>query len=374
MWFVEAPGGPPRYRQTTDKPVQYLTVVDGRGMVLGYVWGNDEDDAAAYDVRKAAEPRAWNESLLWILRLRDAKQRGIRPTEALAELIRDTHVRGIGRVLLPGSPAHAPALTVVEALAGPGGPARMTHPVHFVTVTAPDGEVIGYVWADAVAGTVDWIHRHASSRSAHEAGKEWNRKVHAAHDRGLTPIAVLAELSGGDPAVGPVTGAPDTASVEELARIVTPTDDRRILAQLHREQPDVWRELADAFDALTDEDRIVGRGGGQKLRDGVYHVWYPVYSRPLMRAVDALYGVGAVAPEHRWFDNPISDVPPVGGMHPADAVRAATGVVRGERISEGTIAQAVKTGLLDAIGTSLRAWYAASACVGSAEVPAPPEA
>ncbi|WP_217243208.1 hypothetical protein [Streptomyces sp. AC555_RSS877] len=45
MWFEEAPGGPPRYRDRTDKPVRYFTVVDKEGGVaLGHVWAGDEDD------------------------------------------------------------------------------------------------------------------------------------------------------------------------------------------------------------------------------------------------------------------------------------------------------------------------------------------
>ncbi len=48
MRFEEAPGGPPRYRARTDKPVGYFTVVDkGGGAALGHVWASDEDDATS---------------------------------------------------------------------------------------------------------------------------------------------------------------------------------------------------------------------------------------------------------------------------------------------------------------------------------------
>ncbi|WP_053747719.1 DUF6508 domain-containing protein [Streptomyces sp. MMG1533] len=231
----------------------------------------------------------------------------------------------------------------------------MTSPVHYVTVTAPDGEVVGYAWGDAT--DVEWMHRNASSPGAYKAGLGWYTKVREAHDRGLTPLGVLGLLSH-EPGVGPVTEAPDVAALEELARVVTPADDRRLLAQLDRDNAEAWQELADAFDALTDEDRDVKWGGGQKMPSGAIHVPFPLYSEPLQRAVRALHGVGAVTPEHRWRHSPMPQAPSERGLRPADAVRAATAVVTAERMSDGEIAEAVGNGLLDAIATSLRAWYA----------------
>ncbi|MBG0855260.1 hypothetical protein I2W78_26275 [Streptomyces spinoverrucosus] len=243
----------------------------------------------------------------------------------------------------------------------------MSSPVHYVTLTAPDGEIIGYVWADATV--VDLVHRSAGSSGAYEAGTEWYRRAHDAHKRGLAPLGVLTMLSR-EPGVGPVTEAPDVAAIEELARVVTPDDDRRLLNQLDRDNADAWRELADAFDALTDEDRDIKWGGGQKLADGVYHVAFPLYGEPLERAVQALSRVGAVTPEHRWIDSPMPQPASDGRLSAADAVRAATAIVRGERFSDGTIARAVQNGLLDAVAESLRAWYAQQPPVGGAP-PAP---
>lgn len=115
--FVESPGGPPRYRDWTEKPVQYFTVVDKQGGgVLGYVWAGDEDDAAAYEPRQAAGPRGVNAGMSWISRLRKAKERGIRPSEALAELVADPEPGGTGRPL-PGSLTDAPSAAAVDALA-----------------------------------------------------------------------------------------------------------------------------------------------------------------------------------------------------------------------------------------------------------------
>jgi hypothetical protein len=346
--------GLPRYRDWTDKSVQYFAVVDNQRLVLGYVWAGDEDDAAAYEPRKAVGPRAVNEGIHWHGRLRDAKARGIRPSQALAELLADPEPSCNGRPLRD-SLAQAPSPSVVETLAGPHGPVRMVHPVHYVTVTAPDGEVIGYAWGDS--DDVGWIHRRASSAGAYKAKQEWYDKVHEGRRRGLAPVAVLAELAR-EPGVGPITGAPGTAAVEELARTVTEADDLRLLNALDRDNAAAWQELADAFDALTDEDRQVPWGGGEKGANGAIQVPYPIYSEPLWRAVTALWDVGAVTPEHRWTAYEWPKAPPDGRMHPADAVRAATAVLVGDRIDNGTIDEAVKSGLFDAVGSSLRAWYA----------------
>ncbi|MER5216887.1 hypothetical protein ABT063_41765 [Streptomyces sp. NPDC002838] len=116
MWFLERPGGPPRYRDWTDKPVQYFTVVDkDGGGVLGYVWAGDEDDAAAWVPREAVGPRALMEGLGWFNRLEDAKGRGFPPSQALRELLANPESK-YGRAL-PGSLTDAPNAAAVEALA-----------------------------------------------------------------------------------------------------------------------------------------------------------------------------------------------------------------------------------------------------------------
>ncbi|OLZ66685.1 hypothetical protein AV521_27805 [Streptomyces sp. IMTB 2501] len=115
--FVELPGGPARYRDRTDKPVQYFTVVEKQnGAVLGYVWGSDEGDAAAYVPRQAAGPVGVNAGMPWIRRLREAKARGIRPSQALAEFLAGPEPGGKGRPL-PGSLTDAPNSAAVKALA-----------------------------------------------------------------------------------------------------------------------------------------------------------------------------------------------------------------------------------------------------------------
>ncbi|MFB6850574.1 hypothetical protein ACFCXS_37860 [Streptomyces sp. NPDC056373] len=109
--------GPPQYRNHTDRPVRYFTVVDKEdGSVLGYLWASDADDAAAYEPRKAGGPRAANEGGSWIRRLRERKSRGLRPTQTLVELYNEPELGGRGRPL-PGSLTDAPNAATVEALA-----------------------------------------------------------------------------------------------------------------------------------------------------------------------------------------------------------------------------------------------------------------
>ncbi|MEU1519540.1 DUF6508 domain-containing protein [Streptomyces sp. NPDC005811] len=231
------------------------------------------------------------------------------------------------------------------------------HPVWYFPVTADDGEIVGYVWGDHTVPEVGWARRAARTSRVRALEGKWAQQVFTAGQRQAAPVVVVAGLARAKGA-GAVVGASSTAVVEALARTVTEADDHWLLAQLHDAAHDSWRELADAFDALSDEDRSVEWGGGGKQPNGVIHVAYPRYSEPLMRVFAALYAVGAVTPEYRWTEAPLPKPDPDGRLAPADAVRAATTVVVGERISEGMIADAAKDGLLDAIGASLRAWRA----------------
>ncbi|WP_406492967.1 hypothetical protein OHB06_19045 [Streptomyces sp. NBC_01604] len=117
MLFREKPGGAVDYKDWTEKPVRYFTVVDKENAsILGYLWAGDEDDAAAYEPRKAGGSRATNEGMSWIERLREGKARGLRPTQVLLELYGDPEPGGRGRPL-PGSLADAPNAAAVEAFA-----------------------------------------------------------------------------------------------------------------------------------------------------------------------------------------------------------------------------------------------------------------
>ncbi|MFD8743012.1 DUF6508 domain-containing protein [Streptomyces sp. NPDC059616] len=239
-------------------------------------------------------------------------------------------------------------------------------PVHHLTVADARGEAMGYLWANDEDDAAGWCLRPAGDRAGINEGLEWSAGLAAAKAHGLVPTAALAELArGSDPrrvshvVPGSLAAAPSLAALKELARVVTEADDRRLLAQLDRGNADAWRELREAFAALTDEDRDVRWSEGGQRPDGTRQLGYPLHSERLRRLVGALAAVGAVTPAYLWQDNPPPAVPADGRLGPADAVRAATAVVRGERFGDGTIAQAAGNGLLDAVAESLCAWYEA---------------
>ncbi|MFD9356201.1 hypothetical protein [Streptomyces sp. NPDC060031] len=107
---------PPRYAKATDRPVQYVAAADRQGNVIGYVWANDEDDAAGWKVRPAGGDAAFNLGVMWVSRLHEAKLRGIAPTAALAEMVRDSDPAKASHIV-PGSLRQAPSLQAVQELA-----------------------------------------------------------------------------------------------------------------------------------------------------------------------------------------------------------------------------------------------------------------
>ncbi|TVL90647.1 hypothetical protein CD790_20940 [Streptomyces sp. SAJ15] len=72
-------------------------MVGERG-VLGYLWASDADDAASYEPRKAAEDEGYEAGLRWLERLQQAKEHGLRPSEALSEFSALPVTEGLGRV------------------------------------------------------------------------------------------------------------------------------------------------------------------------------------------------------------------------------------------------------------------------------------
>ncbi|WP_199552862.1 hypothetical protein [Streptomyces sp. N35] len=116
LHFNRVEGGPPRYARRTDKPVQYLVIVNAAGAVIGYVWANDEDDAAGWTVRPAGGDEAFNLGFIWATKLHDAKAKGLAPTEALAEMVRDSDPSASSRVQ-SGSLSEAPTLAALKELA-----------------------------------------------------------------------------------------------------------------------------------------------------------------------------------------------------------------------------------------------------------------
>ncbi|MFF2325501.1 MULTISPECIES: DUF6508 domain-containing protein [unclassified Streptomyces] len=241
---------------------------------------------------------------------------------------------------------------------------RTGRPVLHLTVADTHGEALGYLWANDEDDAAGWCLRPAGDAAGFSEGLAWSAELDGAKARGLVPTAALAELaSGGDPrrlshiVPGSSATASSLTALDALAHVVTEADDRRLLARLDRENTDAWRRLREGLAALTDEDRDVRWSKGGRQPDGTWRMSYPLHSERLERVVQALSAVGAVTPAYLWQDNSPPVVPLVGRMSPADAVRAATAVVRGERFSDGTIARAAGEGLIDAVAESLCSWY-----------------
>ncbi|MFF3794709.1 hypothetical protein ACFYXW_32400 [Streptomyces sp. NPDC001981] len=111
--------GPPRYNRVARGPVQHVRVVADNGVVIGYVWANDEADAAGWLVPPGLGAAEINAGAAWLRKLRDAKAREIAPTTLLTELIRDTSDIQGSRVV-PGSPAESTTLDELKELANQG--------------------------------------------------------------------------------------------------------------------------------------------------------------------------------------------------------------------------------------------------------------
>jgi hypothetical protein len=112
--------GPPRYNRVAQGPVQYVRVAADNGVVIGYVWANDEGEAAGWVVPPGLGAAEINAGAAWLRKLRDAKARDIVPTTLLAELIRDTSDIQ-GSHVVPGPPAECTALDELNELASKGG-------------------------------------------------------------------------------------------------------------------------------------------------------------------------------------------------------------------------------------------------------------
>ncbi len=129
--------GPPEYASQTRNPVQYVAVANPSGTVIGYLWFSDEDAAARWIPRRVAP----EEGGVWIGRLRDAKARGLRPSEALAEAIRDSPASSH---VVPDSAAEAPNSDAVRGLAGWPPPESPWHPATGTLLGLALGDAMGY--------------------------------------------------------------------------------------------------------------------------------------------------------------------------------------------------------------------------------------
>ncbi|MEU7433432.1 hypothetical protein AB0B07_21770 [Streptomyces sioyaensis] len=84
--FRHAPGfGQIGYKRSVDGRVQYVPVRDEHG-VLGYLWASDAENGASFEPRDLDDEEKYKASLSWLKRLKSAHDRGLSPSQALAEL------------------------------------------------------------------------------------------------------------------------------------------------------------------------------------------------------------------------------------------------------------------------------------------------
>ncbi|MBO3749512.1 hypothetical protein J5X84_25830 [Streptosporangiaceae bacterium NEAU-GS5] len=81
--------GPPSYRGITSGPVQYIAIANQSGVVIAYIYANDEDDVAGWQARPDVGHEAHSGYYPWMIKLRACKARGLPPSAALDELVRD---------------------------------------------------------------------------------------------------------------------------------------------------------------------------------------------------------------------------------------------------------------------------------------------
>ncbi|MER6715547.1 hypothetical protein [Streptomyces sp. NPDC000877] len=251
---------PPRYAGTTDKPVQYAPVVDRSGVVLGYVWANDEDDAAGWQYRRAGGDEAFNMGALWATEFHEAKEQGLTPSAALAKMTRAYGPEDPSHIV-PESVRQAPNLQALKELAAEstekrglmsserpinprfaedmhfnfvsGPPRYRSHtdkPVRYVTVADKvSGAVLGYVWAGDEDDAAAWAPSQAAGARALADGGHWHARLQEAKERGLSPSAALSEMlsapEGNRGRVLPdsLAVAPNAATVKALAAGDQPT-------------------------------------------------------------------------------------------------------------------------------------------------------
>ncbi|MEV5594052.1 hypothetical protein [Streptomyces sp. NPDC052496] len=84
--FRHAPGfGHIGYKRSVKGIVQYAPVRAGHG-VLGYLWASDAENGASFEPRDLDDDETYRVSLSWLERLASAYDRGLSPSQALAEL------------------------------------------------------------------------------------------------------------------------------------------------------------------------------------------------------------------------------------------------------------------------------------------------
>jgi hypothetical protein len=106
---------PPRYTSRPHKPVEHITLRTTAGEVMGYIYINDDDDAAGWQPQAGASPTAQNHVAYWVRILLDHKKRNLKPSAALDAMLRAANPNSH---IVPGSRTTSPSLAALKALAG----------------------------------------------------------------------------------------------------------------------------------------------------------------------------------------------------------------------------------------------------------------
>ncbi|MEY9836763.1 hypothetical protein ABH941_001983 [Streptacidiphilus sp. EB103A] len=133
--------------------------------------------------------------------------------------------------------------------------------------------------------------------------------------------------------------------------------DAALLDGLDRDRTDGWETLTAHVEDWQVADDDYTWTENRQQPDGVWQLGYPVYSRRVDSIHSALSSVGAVSPAYHWMAFAPPQLSREETFSPADAVRAATHVVRGERFGDGTIGAALLDGTLFAVAAALVGWY-----------------
>lgn len=117
--FTHAPGfGRIGYRRTAQGDVRYVPVRGDRGELLGCLWASESEKAASFEPRDVGDDVTYRSGLVWLERLRSAHDRGLTPSEALAESSALPDENGAGHVDPADEPRTADLSTLRELATG----------------------------------------------------------------------------------------------------------------------------------------------------------------------------------------------------------------------------------------------------------------
>ncbi|MFD0279296.1 hypothetical protein ACFVHB_36115 [Kitasatospora sp. NPDC127111] len=256
---------PPEYTTTTDRPVEYYVTFHADEYPTGLIWFCDEDDAAGYEWWRGLPNE--NAASFWNEKLWRAKARGLKPSQAIGELLSEPGTRLSGRIL-PESRSTAPSVAWLAELAVHGVP--LGDPV------APRGwrpdPPFSREQAEAAVAAGGWLyqvddgHDPAGRVPAHAVAGAWQTDTHGralrfwhnptygpaiAPDPEETGAAAVPPLSGGRrpagrallgwladpkaPRVCRITGTPGSGRTHLLTWLAAacPSDNPRTARRVH---------------------------------------------------------------------------------------------------------------------------------------------